>query len=158
MGTYVSVRNSSTLPTIVIDARRANLRHVTNLKKLLIYTAHLAQAFYDFYFIVLRFASSFFVLSKAELSVVLCFNSPCLLFAVGFYSHEQWLCLFGSFEPWLARPTCIYGFGDDLFYAYSCCMSVQFFDRLFTSGPMHSEQAVMHCFGNLAFSRLHPVT
>lgn len=30
-------------------------------------------------------------------------------------------------------------------------MSVQSFDRLFTSGPMHSVLVVMHCFGNLAF-------
>ena len=29
-------------------------------------------------------------------------------------------------------------------------MSVQSFDRLFKSGPMHSALAVMHCFGNLA--------
>ena len=137
------------LPTIVIAGHQANLSHVTNLKQLLIYTAHLAQAFYGFYFIVLRFTSSFFVLSQAELSVVVCFNSPCLLFAVGFYSHEQWLCLFGSFEPCLACPTCIYGFGNDLLYAYSCRMSVQFFDHLFKSGPMQSAQAVMHCFGNL---------
>ena len=94
------------------------------MKQLLIYTAHLIQAFYGF-------CQFRFVLSQAELSVVVCFNSPCLLFAVGFYSHEQWLCLFSSFEPWLARPTCIYGFGDDLLYAYSCHMSVQFFDRLY---------------------------
>ena len=78
------------------------------------------------------------------------FSQP-LLVVVGFYSHEQWLCLFGSFEPWLACLTSIYGFGDDLFYAYPCRMSVQSFDRLFMSGPMHSALAVMHCFGNLAF-------
>jgi len=29
-------------------------------------------------------------------------------------------------------------------------MSEQSFDRLFTSGPMLSALAVMHCFGNLA--------
>ena len=142
------------MPTIVIAANRANLCRVTNLKQLLIYTAHLAQAFYDFHLIVLRFASPFFVLSQAELSVIVCFHSPCLLFAVGFYSHEQWLCLFGSFEPWLERQTCIYGFGDDLCYAYPCRMSVQFFDSRLTSGPIHSAQVVMHCFVNLAvFSR-----
>ena len=37
-----------------------------------------------------------------------------------------------------------------LFSAYPCHISVQSFDRLFTSGPMHSALAVMHCFGNLA--------
>jgi len=31
-------------------------------------------------------------------------------------------------------------------------MSVQSFDRLFMSRPMHSALAVMHCFRNLAFS------
>ena len=47
---------------------------------------------------------------------------------------------------------CISSFGNDLFHAYPCPMSVQSFDHLFTSGPMHSALAVMHCFGNLAFS------
>ena len=79
------------------------------------------------------------------------FSQP-LLVLVGFYSHEQWLCLFGSFEPWLACPTLIYGFGDDSFYAYPCRMSVQSFDRLFMSGPMHSALAVMHCLGTWPFS------
>ena len=37
------------------------------------------------------------------------------------------------------------------FVAYPCRMSVQSFDHLFMSGPMHSALVVMHCFGNLAF-------
>lgn len=133
--------DTSKLPTIVIAA---------NLKNPLMYTACLAQAFYDFHFIVLRFASSFYVLSQAKLSVVVSFHIPCL-FAIRFYSYKQWLYLFGSSEPWLARPLCIYGFGDDVFYTYSCCMSVQSFGCLFMSGPMHSALAVIHYFGNSAF-------
>ena len=82
------------------------------------------------------------------ISVSYCLFSQPLLVVIGFYSHEQWLCLFGSFEPWLSRPTYIYGSGDNLFYAYPCT-SVQSLHRLFMRGPMHSALAEMHCFWEL---------
>lgn len=91
------------------------------------------------------------------ISVSYCLFSQPLLVVIGFYSHEQWLYLFGSFQPWLSRPTYIYGAGDNLFYAYPC-MSVQSFHHLFMRGPMHSALAVMHCFlGTWPFSLFHPV-
>ena len=68
---------SSTLPAIVIAANRAYVSHVTSLKDPLFYNARLTQAFYDFHYIALRCASSFVVLSQADLSVVICFHGPC---------------------------------------------------------------------------------
>jgi len=137
------------LPTIGIAANRAD---VTNLQQPLMYT-RLARAYYNRMIILTYLQICLFLLCfkpSRILSVAACCHSPCLM-AVGFYSRELWLCLFGSLEPWLECPTCIYGFGNAWYSAYPCRMGVQSFDRLFTSGPMHSAVAVMHCFWNLGF-------
>ena len=63
------------LPSIIIAAKRAYASYVTNLRILLSILPTLLRNCYNFHFIALRFASSFDVVSQADLSVY--FHSPC---------------------------------------------------------------------------------
>ena len=83
------------------------------------------------FYLFLRFASNFYVLSRIlwVVVVVVSFSRP--RFVCCWVSLPRAMAVFQfNLEPWLARSTCIYGFGNGLFSPCTCRMSVQSFGRL----------------------------